>query len=306
MIYRFNITVVMLCVMLVSGCGKTPATVPAEQEKKIIDFTSLIKQKAADLTRKDFSPRSTTEVYKERKKQQDEMLKEFDRSPAEFLKKYHTGLRTFVFDAVVDPVTMRIGTFEDGGKWVASPQDIKPGDVIYSFGVGHDVSFDLEMAGRFGCEVYMFDPSPAVEKGFADFKSGMSYGRGHLFYQPLGLGPVSMDPAKKDDLVIEGKKCPVKNMAEIARSLKHKRIDILKMDIEGGEVPALLEMLGTGTLKKLGVKQLLVEVHFWDDDQFSGFVRIVGGLKKQGYHLFRKEFNPGDGYKCGEYAFVRM
>ena len=302
--YRFNITVLIPAIILILGCGKAPA--PEKQQDKIINFTNLIKQKASELTAKDVSPRSIPEVYKERNRQQDEILKEFDNSPAEFLEKYHTGIRTFVFDAVVDPVTMRIGTYEDGGKWVANPQEVKPGDIIYSFGVGHDVSFDLDMAGHFGCDVYMFDPSPAVEKGFENFSSGMKLGRGKVFYQSLGLGPVSMDPAKKDDLVIEGKKCPVKDMAGIARSLKHKHVDILKIDIEGGEVPALLDMLAADTLRKLKVKQLFVEFHFWDDDQFRGFVQIVGGLKKQGYYLFRKEYNPGDGYKCGEYAFVRM
>ena len=201
---------------------------------------------------------------------------------------------------------MRIGTYEDGGKWVANPYEIKQGDVVYSFGVGHDISFDLEMAGRFGCSVYMFDPSPSVEKGFINFSSGTKTGKGRIFYQSLGLGPVSQDSAKKWDLVIEGRKCAVKNLMEISASLAHRHVDILKIDIEGSEVPALLDMLASDTLRRLKVKQLLVEFHFWDDEQFSGFVRIVEGLRKQGYMLFRKEFNPGNGYKCGEYAFVRM
>ncbi len=303
MLYRkFLCTVIFAVVLCFSGCAKQSPPV----EEKITDFTALIKNGSGMYSADNASPRNKAEVYSARKKQQDALLEEFERSPLDFLKKYSGGSRTFVFDAIVDPVTMRIGTYEDGGKWVANPYKIKQGDVVYSFGVGHDISFDLEMAGRLGCSVYMFDPSPSVEKGFANFKSPHSCGRGFISFQPVGLGPVSENAAKKWDLSIEGKKCTVKNINDITRSLSHDHVDILKMDIEGSEVPALLDMLASDTLRSLKVKQLLVEFHFWDDEQFSGFVKIIAGLRKQGYMLFRKEFNPGNGYKCGEYAFVKM
>lgn len=300
---RFVATILPAMILFI-GCAKNQdRTVPTPQ---IIDFTGLITKSAGDYVKASPAPASVQAILADRLKQQEKILAAFDRDPDAFLKKYPGGSRTFVFDAVVDPIVMRIGTIVDGGKWIANPQKIRQGDIVYSFGVGHDVSFDLEMAGRFGCYVYMFDPSPTVINGFTDFKSPTRLGMGNISYQPLGLGPVSLDPARKWDLVIEGQKCPVKDLSQIAASLKHDHVDILKIDVEGGEVPALLDMLASDALTRLRVKLILVEIHFWDDDQFRGFVRIVGGLKKQGYLLYRKEFNPGDGYRCGEYAFMRM
>src|SRR6202008_4156450 len=37
---------------------------------------------------------------------------------------------------------------------------LKPGAIVYSFGVGEDASFDLELIRQFDCEVYAFDPTP--------------------------------------------------------------------------------------------------------------------------------------------------
>ena len=68
---------------------------------------------------------------------------------------------------------------------------------------------------------------------------------------------------------------------------------------------ALTEILTSGTLKALSVKQLLVEFHFWDDKHFSSFVHIISLLRQQGYLLFRKELNPLDSFRCAEYCFLR-
>lgn len=53
----------------------------------------------------------------------------------------------------------RYGT-EYGGFYI--PVDIKldQDSIVYSFGVGEDVSFDVEIAGTFNCNVYLFDPTP--------------------------------------------------------------------------------------------------------------------------------------------------
>jgi hypothetical protein len=78
----------------------------------------------------------------------------------------------------------------------------------------------------------------------------------------------------------------------------------VKIDIEGGEMAALTEILSAGTLARLSVKQLLVEFHLWDDEHFSSFVHIIGLLRQQGYLIFRKEFNPLDSSRCAEFSFL--
>jgi hypothetical protein len=67
---------------------------------------------------------------------------------------------------------------------------------------------------------------------------------------------------------------------------------------------ALTEILSSGTLARLAVKQLLVEFHLWDDEHFSSFVHIIGLLREQGYLIFRKECNPLDSRRCAEFSFL--
>ena len=237
----------------------------------------------------------------------DALLAEFKADPGAFVKKYQGCSRTYMFDAVVNGgEVMRVGRRGDGGKWVSDPQSLPSGAVVYSFGICDDMSFDAEMAGRFGCEVHMFDPAPGVNSNFAGFVQGSPCGTGHLFYHDMGIGPTSDDPKTCQDLTLDGKKCEVKDLATIARSLGHTRIDILKLDIEGGEFVALTPALSQGVFENLGIRQVLVEVHLWDDDQFVRFVRFVGDMKQHGYEIFRKEFNPYSGQRCAELSFLKI
>jgi FkbM family methyltransferase len=176
---------------------------------------------------------------------------------------------------------------------------------VYSFGIGGDITFDSDMAGLFACDVFMFDPSPSVAQNFKHFNSGQRCGRGRLYFEPLGLGPVSDKEIDAYKLIIEGKTCPARNLADIARAHEHTHIDVLKIDIEGGEFAALKQVLATNTLASLQVNQLLVEFHLLDDACFKDFIHIIGMLQKQGYLLFRKEFNPYVADKCAEFAFAK-
>ncbi|MCY2995448.1 MAG: FkbM family methyltransferase [Planctomycetota bacterium] len=246
----------------------------------------------------------TQDLQGRRLADQAKLLEAYEKDPVAFVNRYTGVRRTFLFDAVVDGKNMfRVGTFGDGGKWLSDPQSLRPGAVVYSFGISDDISFDVEMAGVFGCEVHAFDPGPSVERSFSKYHPGQAVGKGKFWYHPVGLGPTSTNPEKADDLVIEGRKCPVKRLSEFAAELGHPRVDILKIDIEGGEMPALMEILSSRTLAKLSVRQLLVECHLWNDEQWSSFVHILGLLREQGYLISRKEFNPYDG-KCAEFNFL--
>jgi hypothetical protein len=284
------------------ACKKEKATTAPRR----IDFNEIVLKKQKDFLAGSLSG-STEEIALKKSQLQDQILQEFDQCPQCFLKKVIGAQRTYLFDAIVDcGTTMRVGSLYDGGKWLCNPQQLPRTPIAYSFGVGDDISFDMDVAGMFGCDVYMFDPTPSVVGNFNGFKSGQSCGRGHISFQPIGLGPVSSDEHDPWNLVLEGQRCAAKSLGDIARSLNHTHVDILKIDIEGGEFAALKEELASQTLLSLNVRQLLVEFHLWNDECFADFVRIVGSLKKQGFLLFRKEFNPYAAEKCAEYAFVRL
>ena len=244
-------------------------------------------------------------VHQRRIADQAKLLEAYKKDPKAFLEEYAGLLRVFLFDAVIDAKNMvRVGTFADGGKWVSDPQALRTGTVVYSFGAGDDISFDAEMAGLYGCEVHCFDPTPSVERNFAHCRPGQPVGKGTFCFHAVGLGPVSLDADKADDLVLEEQKCKVKRLSEIAAELRHTHVDILKMDIEGGEMAALTEIVTSGTLARLKVKQLLVEFHLWDDDFWGSFVNVISILREQGFLIFRKEFNPMDSKRCAEFSFL--
>src|SRR5438477_9123002 len=46
------------------------------------------------------------------------------------------------------------------GGWCVCPDRINSESLVYSFGVGQDISWDLAMIERFGVEVHAFDPTP--------------------------------------------------------------------------------------------------------------------------------------------------
>ena len=275
-------------------------TAPPKQEAPIVDLNSYL------LDRDVFFQRLPAGYVQNRRiEDQAKLLETYKRAPEGFLKEYAGLARIFLFDAVIDAKNMvRVGTFGDGGKWVSDPQSLRAGTVVYSFGAGTEISFDAEMAGLYGCEVHCFDPTPSVERNFAHCRPGQPVGKGTFWFHAVGLGPVSLDPDKADDLVLEDQKCKVKCLNEIAAELGHCHVDILKIDIEGGEMAALTEILTSGALARLSVKQLLVEFHLWDDEHWGSFVKIISLLREQGYLIFRKEFNPALSEKCAEFCFL--
>lgn len=112
--------------------------------------------------------------------------------------------------------------------------------VIYSFGVGNDVSFDVEAADLFGVRVYMYDPTPNVALFMKDLE-----GDDRLAFKNEGI--YSRDAQVKlytSEKVLNSSLYPIhgKDTHEIVRCRTlgdfmaengHDGIDILKMDVEG-------------------------------------------------------------------------
>ena len=104
-------------------------------------------------------------------------------------------------------------------------------------------------------------------------------------------------------LKIAGIERNVQNLKSIMNDMKHTRIDILKIDIEGFEYDVFEQLSSTG-FPYIG--QILVEVHAFNNLQFlnkSGSVleipsklrlrldRLFQNLEGAGFRLFHKEMN---------------
>lgn len=194
----------------------------------------------------------------------------------------------------------------DGARWSFCPNGLGPSSIIYSFGVGEEISFDLELIRRFGACVHAFDPTPrsiqwlarqSLPDGFLFHPYGVADFDGHAkFLPPVNpmhvshtlLGSQTPWPA------IE---VPVRRLSSILRDLGHERVDLLKMDIEGAEYAVLKDMLASG----IRVNQLLVEFHHrWPEVGIEKTRQATHDLNSAGYRIF--DVSPNG----EEYGFLRF
>jgi FkbM family methyltransferase len=153
------------------------------------------------------------------------------------------------------------------GGWAVPRGVIEPGWVCYCAGAGIDISFDVELVRRFGCEVLTLDPTDEAREVFARVAGGeprlrfeqvavwSSDGELRMFraadpsHQTL-----SADNLQRTDRTVT---VPARSLPSLMRAHGHERIDLLKLDVEGAEYE-LLPLVASGAL---GVSVLCVEMH---------------------------------------------
>lgn len=182
---------------------------------------------------------------------------------------------------------------QGGGQWVLCPTGLGSDSVVYSVGIGRDLSFDLSLARQYGCEIHCFDPTPLALEwvrnqtlppqlhihacGLAEYDGTLA------FHAPRKSRSAHFTPVQRyTDAPRERLEAPVKRLATIARELGHARLDVLKIDIEGGEYAALPDVLASG----IPIAQILVEFHHcYDTIPLGRTVAAVQELRRHGYAL---------------------
>lgn len=177
-------------------------------------------------------------------------------------------------------------------RWCISPANLSPGSVVYSFGIGDDISFDRELIDRFGVQVHGFDPTPrslawlrrqTLPEAFVVHEFGVSdYDGTCSFFPPANPLHVSHSAVEKRNgaPAIEAR---VLRLATIMKTLGHDVIHLLKMDIEGAEYAVLADLLQSG----IRVDQLLVEFHHrWPSVGVGKTRAAIRELNRAGYYIF--------------------
>ena len=158
--------------------------------------------------------------------------------------------------------------------------------IVYSFGIGEDVSFSEAVIERFDAEVYAFDPTPKSIKFVSE--SNLS-NNPHFHFFPYGISDkdekenfylpsneeyvsgsvIAHDGVRGGEIQVE-----MKSLKTIMQQLGHEKIDILKMDIEGSEFK-VIEKLNKEESSAIG--QICMEIH---DRYFEKPIQHLVGLLK--------------------------
>jgi FkbM family methyltransferase len=187
--------------------------------------------------------------------------------------------------------TETLGT--EYGNWTFCTDGLIPKSIVYSFGVGEDISWDIAIIEDYQVQVYAFDPTPKsiqwmqqqnTPSQFHFYGYGIADHDGVLqFYPPEDETHVSHTVLYKAQTAAKMVELPVKQLASIMRELGHNHIDILKMDIEGAEYRVLENILKSG----ISIRQILVEFHpHIPPMTIKDTQAAVQKLQQHGYQLF--------------------
>ncbi|PIX57090.1 MAG: FkbM family methyltransferase [Candidatus Yonathbacteria bacterium CG_4_10_14_3_um_filter_43_12] len=205
---------------------------------------------------------------------------------------------------VLIPSAITLGN--SGASFTIAPNQINKESIIYSFGVGFDISFDLALIEKYDSTIYAFDPTPRS----ADWINQQKLPKQFIF-EDIGVaahdGLVEFFPPENPDYIshtiVSGTRTKadsfsvkVEQLSTIMKRLHHDKIDLLKMDIEGAEYVVIDDLLR----ENLSIRQIVVEFHH----RFKGFKILetrhaVKKLRNAGYKLFSVSTNNE------EFSFIK-
>lgn len=158
------------------------------------------------------------------------------------------------------------------GGWAVDPSGLGEDTIVYSCGLGGDITFDLGIIERYGVQVHGFDPTPEAidyvksetrppqfhlhewgisgEDGTTRFRKPVTRPK-HA--KVISQNYSMIDRDSNEDFI----EVPVRRFQTIMQELGHDRIDILKLDVEGAEYAAVPDLFASGIFPR----QILVEVH---------------------------------------------
>jgi FkbM family methyltransferase len=179
--------------------------------------------------------------------------------------------------------------------WTICPSGLNAKSIVYSGGIGSDITFEHELVKQFGCDIVLCDPSPTGLKTMALPENKIP----QFHYFPVALaahsGQLNMAPplngqgnswfARSDST---GKlDVPCTDLLSLMRQNHHKHIDLLKLDIEGSEYEVIDDFLK----RRIPVRQICVEFHHGILPGFrrSQTIHSIFKLISRVYKLISKE-----------------
>lgn len=183
------------------------------------------------------------------------------------------------------------------GGFMVYDEDLKrkPHSIVYSFGIGEDLSFSEDLMKAFSPEIYAFDPTPHAIQFVQSHEISKN---SHFHFSPVGLSDkdenalffIKPDGAKdvsgsvipRRSLLKEGIVVKMESISTISKKNGHTRIDLLKMDVEGSEFKVVEGLRDSNVI----INQICLEVHdrFYKDG-ISQLKKLLLTMRSMGYIL---------------------
>jgi hypothetical protein len=219
----------------------------------------------------------------------------------------------------------RFGT-NYGGWSLPTEAKLNPTSIIYSAGVGEDISFDLLLQETYDCTIILLDPTERAKKHYEEVQAFYATGvprftgdiqRDYLstissakpdfsmftyvpqglwstkdmlkFYKPVNPQYVShtLIPNLYSDQYTE---VPVDSVKHLMGELGHSSIDLLKLDIEGAELAVLDQMLNDGVFPRYLCVEFDLKLKGADPESLTE--SMLARLRRNGYRLLEnREWN---------------
>ena len=165
-----------------------------------------------------------------------------------------------------------------GGWYVPTNMNLNENSIVYSGGVGEDISFDILLQSKYNCHILLIDPTNKAVKHFNEVKQyynskqAFTGGIQKDYYSCIQNLSPNFDNFKYVNIGLWNKKeelkfykqnnenyvsqslvenmfgqnydvVPVDSIKNIMEQQGHSHIDLLKLDIEGAEIEVVNQML---------------------------------------------------------------
>lgn len=223
---------------------------------------------------------------------------------------------------------LHLGLSDSEGGWnLCGP--LPKGCTVLSFGIGNHFSFDIAADKEWGCVVHGFDPTIDEAKVRPEYDSSPSRHLHMVGVGPktgffgVGEAPVRWPGEHSSGKPVNSKPWQMETVSDTYKRLGLTRVNVFKMDTEGGEWFALEEFARLNFYDRFD--QILLEVHFRPEkytlsDVLPGgkgglritriaeddmdYLTLLQKLMEAGFHMWRYSWNAYT-RTCLELSFVR-
>ncbi len=189
--------------------------------------------------------------------------------------------------------------------WCVATGSLSSNSIVYSIGIGDDITFDLSLIDRYDIQLFAYDPTPEsidwinrqnLPENFHFYGKGLaSYDGVAKFYRSKKKTNICHSMMQRKETVREAVEVPVERLASLCKENGHTSIDLLKMDIEGAEYEVLDDIINS----EINIDQILVEFHHrFKNITVSKTKRAISLLNEAGYKIFYISL------KGREYSFI--